>query len=179
MLVFVVLNDEFVFVFEVLFVFEVVPVAFNELKPSSSSPSSSSPESVFVLSDEELLELFPVKSLKISPSKKGLNNKAVMTWSSSNPKVAVVDEKGTVTGVTRGTSVITVTCDGLSASYNVSVTPNKPKISTDDGKTASTLVVSKDDEKNLEFQDEFSSISPDEVEWSSNKEAVCTVDQNG
>ncbi|HEY0674232.1 MAG TPA: Ig-like domain-containing protein [Longimicrobiales bacterium] len=49
------------------------------------------------------------------------------TWSSSNTQVATVSATGSVTGVAAGTSVVTATAGGRSASSNVTVTaPSTP-----------------------------------------------------
>ena len=44
-----------------------------------------------------------------------------ITWSSSNPAVATVDETGTVTGLTEGTVTITAVCGSISAECTVTV----------------------------------------------------------
>lgn len=43
-------------------------------------------------------------------------------WSSSNPKVAAVDEKGVVTGVSAGTAKITAKCGVFEESRTIQVT---------------------------------------------------------
>lgn len=45
-----------------------------------------------------------------------------VTWSSATPGKATVDSNGVVTGVASGSSVITATCDGKTASCTVTVT---------------------------------------------------------
>ena len=46
----------------------------------------------------------------------------VLTWSSSNPEIALVDANGNVTAVSLGDAVITVTTEnGITASYNIHV----------------------------------------------------------
>lgn len=53
-----------------------------------------------------------------------------VTWTSSNPEVATVDEKGNVTGVSLGTAVITATANdgsGKSASCTITVVEAVPK----------------------------------------------------
>ena len=45
-----------------------------------------------------------------------------VTWSSATPAKATVDSNGVVTGVASGSSVITATCDGKTASCTVTVT---------------------------------------------------------
>ena len=121
------------------------------------------------------------KSLRYSPLKKKISSKAEMVWSSSNPEVAVVDEKGRVTSVSRGTTTITVSVDGLTASYNLTVIPGKVSIyyEEDNAQVKGTIVMSKDEEKTFQLQDEAQSIVDSEVEWKSSKENICTVDEYG
>ena len=45
----------------------------------------------------------------------------VLTWSSSDESIAVVDENGVVTAIAEGSAVITASCNGFSASCNVAV----------------------------------------------------------
>ena len=45
-----------------------------------------------------------------------------VTWASATPAKATVDTDGTVTGVAAGSSIITATCNGLTASCTVTVT---------------------------------------------------------
>ena len=79
-------------------------------------------------------------------------NDKTLTWSSSNSKVATVDNKGKVTGIAPGTTTITVkTSNGKTASCTVSVVEETPSVnyqthvqdigwqnSVKDGKTAGT-----------------------------------------
>lgn len=45
-----------------------------------------------------------------------------VTWASATPAKATVDTDGTVTGVAAGSSIVTATCNGLTASCTVTVT---------------------------------------------------------
>ena len=47
--------------------------------------------------------------------------KRVLTWTSSNEDVAIVDENGVVTAVAEGTAIITVSCEGFEAECEVIV----------------------------------------------------------
>ncbi len=57
-------------------------------------------------------------TLKASYSPSALTN--TITWSSSNPAVATVNNKGLVHGLTAGTATITATVDGLNGAVSVS-----------------------------------------------------------
>lgn len=74
------------------------------------------------------------KSIQLSAMVKPDNaaNKSI-TWNSSNPSVATIDENGKVTGVSAGSVTITVTTsNGISKTYTVTVTekPEPPKEDT-------------------------------------------------
>ena len=65
-----------------------------------------------------------VKKITVTISPSGAQNKNI-TWTSSNPKVAAVDQFGNVTANTRGTSIITATTsNGKKATCTVNVTLN-------------------------------------------------------
>lgn len=55
-----------------------------------------------------------------------------VTWSSENGAIARVDDKGVVTGVSEGNTVVTATY--LKKKYPVKVTVNMPRVMQDDGK---------------------------------------------
>ncbi len=86
--------------------------------------------------------LAPVSTVSISPANPAVAAKAtillsatlqdaignvltgrVVTWKSSNTNVATVAADGTVTGVAKGTAVITATSEGKSGTANLTVTP--------------------------------------------------------
>lgn len=62
-----------------------------------------------------------------------------VTWSSSNPAVAVVDSKGVITAKTKGTTVITVTSNDTKMSDSVTITV-KEASKTETGSTEETDV---------------------------------------
>ena len=121
------------------------------------------------------------KTLRYMPTKKGINSKSVVTWNSSNPQVAVVDEKGQVTSVSRGTTTITASVDGLSASYNLTVVPGAVDIyyEENNAKVQGTVILRIDEEKTFNLQDELLSLTDGDVKWESNKESVAKVDESG
>jgi len=65
------------------------------------------------------------KELTVLPVPDGAKLEGV-TWTSSDPAVATVDENGVVTGVKAGTATITVTMDGFTAVCTVTVNPVEP-----------------------------------------------------
>lgn len=66
-----------------------------------------------------VLKLYSVNTVNLSAAISGSSQKAA--WSSSNPKVASVDQNGTVTAISAGTVNITAKVEGVSASCEVTV----------------------------------------------------------
>ncbi len=97
------------------------------------------------ISGGKKVEVGATRQLKASYSPKNASIKGV-TWKSSNPKIAKVNSKGVVTGLKRGSTVITATAkDGshVKATYSMSVTQpvtsismNQKKVSVIAGRTA-------------------------------------------
>ena len=101
-----------------------------------------------------------------------------VTWTSSDPSVAAVDQSGTVTAKKAGTATITATADGKSATCTVTVTAaTVPVTGVTLNKTSTSLYVG--DTETL-----TPTITPDnatnkDVTWTSSDSTVATVDQNG
>ena len=101
-----------------------------------------------------------------------------LTWSSSDPAVATVDQDGKVTAVSEGTATITATANdesGASASCEVlvptlvsSVTLNKDELSLHTGES-----------EKLETTVLPASATDPSLTWSSSNTSVATVDRNG
>ena len=108
--------------------------------------------------DTSTLELTVGESkARTATSKAG---EAVITYTSSNPSVAAVDQKGNVTGIAVGNAVITVSMDetreswyaGTSVSYKVVVSPvSAPALKNVDKKTPLTLVAAEDGKITVSF----------------------------
>ena len=116
------------------------------------------------------------QSLSATVSPGDATDKSV-TWSSSAPAVATVDQSGKVTAVKAGTATITVTTTdgGKTATCAVTVIAKVASVSLD--KTSMTLTVG-------ETQTLTATVTPDNaqdksVTWSSSDATVATVDQDG
>lgn len=99
-----------------------------------------------------------------------------VVWSSSKPAVATVGNNGLVTAVSLGTTTITATAGGKSATCTVTVEPIPVGRITLD-KTQLSL-------KHGESETLTATVQPDDatdksVAWSSDKPDIATVDQNG
>ena len=117
-----------------------------------------------------------VKAIKVTVTPETTTDKSV-TYESSNPAVASVDEKGNVTALSLGNTTIKITANsGVSATINVTVV-GTPAGSISLNKTEATL-------KATETVDLVATILPGtttdkSVTWKSSDEAIATVDTNG
>lgn len=121
-------------------------------------------------------ELIIGKSLTLKASVKPSGAGTVYTWTSSKPKIASVNSKGTVTAKKAGTATITVkTSNGKKAVCKVTVKAPAPKAIK---LNASAITLVKGRSAKLTY-----SLSPSnaagKITWSSGKPSVAVVDSNG
>lgn len=100
------------------------------------------------------------------------------TWSSSNPEVATVSDKGVVTAVKAGTATITAKCGEKSASCAVTVTPQHVDVT---GVTLdkTNLSMTVGDTQTLTATVAPANASNPSVTWSSDNTSVATVNNSG
>ncbi|WP_418539873.1 Ig-like domain-containing protein [Massilistercora timonensis] len=115
---------------------------------------------------------------KLTATLKPEDASSAITWSSANEKVATVSEDGTVKAVGAGTTKITATANGHSASCEVTVNvPLKEITVTGEGK--------RDTIKKGETLQLTAERVPEDttetgtIQWSSSNEKIATVDQAG
>ena len=113
-------------------------VAVNKTKPTNIRSLSPSVGFYVTVSDVPLVELTGLtltpkkvdlevgKSYQLSAVKEPANAEGSLTWTSSKPAVAAVDQSGKVTAKGEGTATITVTCGTKSAACTVTV--SKPLV---------------------------------------------------
>ena len=113
-------------------------VAVNKTKPTNIRSLSPSVGFYITVSDVPLVELTGLtltpkkvdlevgKSYQLSAVKEPANAEGSLTWTSSKPAVAAVDQSGKVTAKGEGTATITVTCGTKSATCTVTV--SKPLV---------------------------------------------------
>lgn len=102
---------------------------------------------------------------------------ASLTWKSSNPLVASVDQKGIVKGLIPGKSIITATTiDGYSASCTVTVSaaPTKLTLSPEGGRT--TLIKDNAEEGNLVITAISEPVEAREINWSVSDESIVAIE---
>ena len=113
----------------------------------------------------------------ITPS--GVSNPSV-TWASSNPKVATVDQEGKVTAVSKGTATITVTTADGGKKSTATVTVDNPAAGvTGVNIKESSLSVKVGESKQLASEVTPSTATNKKVTWASSNTKVATVDANG
>lgn len=101
-----------------------------------------------------------------------------VTWTSSNPKAATVDENGLVTGVGKGTASIKATAkdgSGRSASYSVTILQQPESITLKE----SDVIVNIGSYKTLKATVSPSNTNNKKVVWSSSDESIAKVNQSG
>ena len=113
-------------------------VAVNKTKPTDIRSLSPSVGFYVTVGDAPLVELTGLtltpkkvdlevgKSYQLSAVKEPANAEGSLTWTSSKPAVAAVDQSGKVTAKGEGTATITVTCGTKSAACTVTV--SKPLV---------------------------------------------------
>ena len=113
-------------------------VAVNKTKPTNISSFSPSVGFYLTVGDAPLVELTGLtltpkkvdlevgKTYQLSAVKEPANAEGSLTWTSSKPAVAAVDQSGKVTAKGEGTATITVTCGTKSAACTVTV--SKPLV---------------------------------------------------
>ncbi len=101
---------------------------------------------------------------------------SAITWSSADENVATVSADGTVTAVGAGTTTITATANGHSATCKVTV--NVPLKSIEIIGEATTIKAGTPMQLRVNYDPEDTT-DDKTVEWSSSDASVATVDQNG
>lgn len=118
------------------------------------------------------------KEFNLSASLSPAESQQSVKWSSSDPKVATVNSKGKVTGVSFGTATISAeTASGAFASCEVSVIAKAETLSLDVKKL--TMNVGTEHELNAIILPSYSPETTDTCTWSSTNESVAVVDENG
>ena len=98
-----------------------------------------------------------------------------VSWSSSAPDVASVDQNGKVTAIKKGSATITATAGGKSATCEVTVIARVASVSLD----KATLTMKDGEEQTLTATILPENADDKSVSWSSSAPDVASVDQNG
>lgn len=126
----------------------------------------------------EKRSVYQGKAFNLEASLLPVESQQSVKWSSSDPKVASVNSKGKVTGVSFGTATISAeTASGAFASCEVSVIAKAETLSLDVKKL--TMNVGTEHELNAIILPSYSPETTDTCTWSSTDESVAAVDENG
>ena len=144
--------------------------AYCKLSVTASATGISLSESTLELTEGETATL----TAKVEPA----NSTDPVTWSSSDPSVATVDDTGKVTAVKAGVAEITAKAGDMSATCAVTVKAKVIAV-TSVSLDKTTLDLTEGDTETL-----TATVSPDNatdktVSWSSSDASVATVDQAG
>ncbi len=153
---------------------EVTVYSYNREKSASCTVNVLVPSKQITIS-ESSVELKKGEEIKLTAKLQPLNTTDLVKWSTSNAKVATVDEDGKVTAVGGGTVEITATADsGISAVCKMKVLVSSKEITL----SQETAELKKGDILEL-----TAGLQPldatDTVRWSSSDSQIATVDQNG
>lgn len=108
----------------------------------------------------------------------GASKDAVITWKSSDEKVATVDEDGVVTGITKGEAKITCTVKdgGKTVKLTATAKIRKPSVKIVIKNKIDELKVGKKYDLNRKLTP---STSNDVTTWTTSDKSIATVDKNG
>ena len=126
------------------------------------------------------LKVGETTNLKATVSPSTATNKSV-TWESSTPGVATVDQNGKVTAVSPGEAIITVKADGgnHTATCAVTVTNNEQNIPVSGVSIVGNPEVNEGEETQLRATVTPSSATNKSVRWESSDTDTATVDSDG
>ena len=138
---------------------DIGDIPINEIKINGNSRITSSGSTSLDVS------YYPIES----------NERKMVTWTSSNDKVATVNEYGTVKGISGGTVIITATtANGVSDSYKITV--NSFKVNKND------ISLFPGEEFKIEYLEKIydgEEVTDDKITFESKNTDIATVDNNG
>ncbi|RYQ23575.1 alpha-amylase, partial [Bifidobacterium pseudolongum subsp. globosum] len=139
-------------------------------------------ESVSINGGDVTMQAGETKTLSATVSPSNATNKKV-TWSTSNPMVASVDNSGTITARKAGTVTIKATAGGKSASVTVTVEEAPPapyaSVKIDGGDFSVKAGETRQLTAKMLAADGTEVTSDDALTWRSSNTAVASVDANG
>ncbi len=135
------------------------------------------PAEAIVLSNETR-SVYQGKEFNLTVEYTPSESKEKIVWTSSDPKVASVNSKGKVTGVSFGTATIYAnTASGAAAYCNVNVIAKAEMLTLDVKKL--TLNAGTEHKLNAHILPSYSPETTETCVWSSTDEQVAVVDENG
>ena len=133
-------------------------------------------ESISLNKTETTLGVGSSEKLAVTYNPAETTDSKTVEWTSDTPSVATVDANGKVTAVAPGDAIITATCGDKTATCKVNVTLALQSISIN----KSTVELEKGQTEQLAISYNPSNTTDSkEIDWTSSKPDVATVDQNG
>ena len=116
----------------------------------------------------------------VAKTKQGKEIEATdLIWKSSNSKIATVDENGTVTGLTNGTTIITATSDtGINGNITITVQTSPKEIKLSKTTVNFDMSGTHTDKLTVTFNPSTTNAN-NTLTWESNKSGVVSVDNSG
>ena len=116
----------------------------------------------------------------VAKTKQGKEIEATdLIWKSSNSKIATVDENGTVTGLTNGTTIITATSDtGINGNITITVQTSPKEIKLSKTTVNFDMSGTHADKLTVTFNPSTTNAN-NTLTWESNKSGVVSVDNSG
>ena len=116
----------------------------------------------------------------VAKTKQGKEIEATdLIWKSSNSKIATVDENGTVTGLTNGTTIITATSDtGINGNITITVQTSPKEIKLSKTTVNFDMSGTHADKLTVTFNPSSTNVN-NTLTWESNKPGVVSVDNSG
>ncbi|MDD6224229.1 MAG: Ig-like domain-containing protein [bacterium] len=159
----------------------VIPNTDTDEKPPATDHPSTSPstEKVTSISITKSISLMKGTTKNLSVNYQPSNAQlTTLTWTSSNPKVAVVSSSGEITAVAAGATKITVKDTiGNTASCIVTVIENLPQVTSIS--ISSNLKLEKGTSQTLSVSHKPSNAQLTTLTWTSNNTKVATVNNSG
>lgn len=149
----------------------------------SSTPVTPTVSSVTINPSSATLDPNDTKQLSVTVDATPSSADKTVTWSSSDASVATVDENGLVTAVGQGTATITATSNlDNTKSGTCSVTVNTPaapiEVESISIKSSTTLAIGGTETLSVTYTPSDANTGK-AITWSSDKESVAKVDENG
>ena len=116
----------------------------------------------------------------VAKTKQGKEIEATdLIWKSSNSKIATVNENGTVTGLTNGTTIITATSDtGINGNITITVQTSPKEIKLSKTTVNFDMSGTHADKLTVTFNPSSTNVN-NTLTWESNKSGVVSVDNSG
>ena len=128
--------------------------------------------------EEESIELASGEKVRVKTTVSPNNaTNTGLIWKSDDPSVATVSSTGLITGVKKGTTVVSATTKDGGFEKRIDVSVDEIALKSISIPSELTIQIGKSDTLDVTFTPK--NVSNKDVEWESNNEKIATVDENG